>query len=187
MSLVRPLSLIAAMAVLALGVLALLILPVRAQDASVSMENVAFVPSSVTISEGDTVTWTNNDGDVPHNVTSTDGGPLASDNLSDGETYSFTFAEPGTYAYECTIHPGMTGSVTVEAAMEDDDNGVVDDDDDAMVDDDDAVDDDTAPPATGTGTASGSGSTSGWLFMAAAVAILVAGGGFIGLRVARSR
>jgi plastocyanin len=92
--------------------------PAGAQDASVSLANFAFVPSSVTIGVGDTVTWTHNDPGVPHTVTSTDGGPLSSGTLNQGQTFAFTFDTAGTYAYTCAFHPTMTGTVVVQAAAE---------------------------------------------------------------------
>jgi LPXTG-motif cell wall-anchored protein len=81
---------------------------VSIQDGS-SQSSFRFAPSSLTISSGTKVTWTNN-GQQPHNVT---GDGLKSSTLSNGNTYSFTFNDPGTYNYECTIHPFMTGSVKV--------------------------------------------------------------------------
>ena len=59
------------------------------------------------------MTWTNQDSDA-HTVTSQhDGGPLGSTALNTGQSYSYTFAKPGTYSYLCTIHPFMTATVTV--------------------------------------------------------------------------
>jgi len=81
---------------------------VAIQDGS-SQSSFRFAPSSLTVSSGTKVTWTN-DGQQPHNVT---GDGLKSSTLSNGNTYSFTFNNPGTYNYECTIHPFMTGSVKV--------------------------------------------------------------------------
>jgi len=57
------------------------------------------------------VTWTNLD-DVPHNVVSTER-KFTSPVLDTGQTFSFTFKEPGTYSYFCKIHPMMTGTVQV--------------------------------------------------------------------------
>jgi hypothetical protein len=33
--------------------------------------------------------------------------------LSQGQTWSYTFSKAGTYSYICSIHPNMTGSITV--------------------------------------------------------------------------
>jgi plastocyanin len=79
---------------------------------AVTIQNFAFAPASLTVTAGTTVTWTNRDTDA-HTVTSQRSGPLKSAALGTGQTYSFTFTTPGTYAYLCTIHPFMTGTVRV--------------------------------------------------------------------------
>jgi plastocyanin len=82
-----------------------------AQEVKVEIENFLFQPSDISIPVGTTVIWTNRDG-VPHTATSNDG-VWDSGNLSEGESFSFTFEEPGTYPYLCLIHPLMRGTVTV--------------------------------------------------------------------------
>ncbi|AHY46062.1 Copper binding protein, plastocyanin/azurin family [Rubrobacter radiotolerans] len=82
------------------------------ESVTVSIGDFYFDSAALTVEPGTTVTWTNV-GQAPHNVTSTDGGPLASGTLQNGGTYSYTFEEPGSYAYFCSIHPNMVGSVTV--------------------------------------------------------------------------
>ncbi|MFF3517455.1 plastocyanin/azurin family copper-binding protein [Streptomyces sp. NPDC002573] len=80
---------------------------------AVAIKNFAFSPTTLKVKAGTTVTWTNQDTD-PHTVTSTaSGGPLHSAALATHATYSYTFTKPGTYAYLCTIHPFMTGTVEV--------------------------------------------------------------------------
>ena len=79
---------------------------------AVSMKNIAFAPASVTVKVGQKITWTNDDS-VEHNVTSTSGEKIASPNLGQGGTFSFTPTKAGTIDYVCTIHPGMTGKVIV--------------------------------------------------------------------------
>jgi len=82
----------------------------------------AFSPRVTTVPVGTTVTWTNEDGKVVHTVTSgesdgtvgTPDGLFDSGNMKNGDTFSFTFAEPGTYEYHCTPHPWMMGTVIVE-------------------------------------------------------------------------
>lgn len=78
---------------------------------AVTIQGYAFGPSTLTVAVGTTVTWTNQDA-VKHTVTandgSFDGGPL-----SNGQTFSQTFAKAGTYAYHCKIHPSMTATITV--------------------------------------------------------------------------
>lgn len=80
---------------------------------TVSIKNFVFSPVNVSVKAGTKVTWTNNDS-AAHTVTETDGktGP-SSGNLANGDSYSFTFTKPGIYHYDCSIHPNMTGTVTV--------------------------------------------------------------------------
>lgn len=82
---------------------------------NVVIENFAFTPSDITIEVGEIVKWTNSD-TAPHTVTSVGGGGLASGNLQPGQSYQKTFTEVGTFDYQCTIHPSMTGRVIVTAA-----------------------------------------------------------------------
>ena len=84
---------------------------------NVSIENFSFSPASISVSAGDTVVWTNNDS-VAHTVTSTDGAFDTGD-IAPGASASVTFDNAGTFAYICSIHPSMTGSVDVAAV----DNG----------------------------------------------------------------
>jgi plastocyanin len=76
------------------------------------LKGMAFTPSSITVSVGTTIKWTNKDA-VTHNVTSTTA-VFSSGAMGDGATFSFQFTTAGTYPYTCTIHPTMTGSVTVQ-------------------------------------------------------------------------
>jgi plastocyanin len=80
---------------------------------TVSIKNFAFDPAMVSVKAGTTVTWINNDS-VSHTVTSDSGNFLNSATLAPGESFSFTFATPGTESYHCAIHPMMKGTVTVE-------------------------------------------------------------------------
>jgi plastocyanin len=78
----------------------------------VSIKNFAFNPGSVTISRGDTVRWTNMDS-TAHTVTSMN---FDSGRLEPGNSFEFTFTDPGTVEYHCSIHPAiMQGNVTVMA------------------------------------------------------------------------
>lgn len=86
----------------------------RAATHTVAIADFAFAPATLTITAGDTVTWTNED-PVVHTATSTTGA-FDSGDLAEGESFSLTFTAPGTYAYLCTPHPGMTGQITVVAA-----------------------------------------------------------------------
>jgi plastocyanin len=83
----------------------------------VTEKNIAFNPKTLTVAKGTTVRWTNDDS-VNHDVTKTGGpGPDFSSgqgNLAKGATYQQTLKTPGTIKYQCTVHPGMTGSITVK-------------------------------------------------------------------------
>ena len=87
----------------------------EAANQSVSIINFAYSPASVSVSVGDTVTWTNNDAGVPHTVTSDTPGVFDSGNMATGATFSKTFTAAGTFTYHCNIHPSMTGTVVVAA------------------------------------------------------------------------
>lgn len=78
----------------------------------VFMQYLAFVPASKTISVGTTITWTNRD-NTTHTVTSNTG-VFSSSNIAPNGTFSFKFITAGTYPYHCTIHPTMTGTITVQ-------------------------------------------------------------------------
>lgn len=84
-----------------------------AVSSTVVIKDYDFTPTSVTIDEGDTVTW-RNDGPTTHTATSDDGtfdtGPLAK-----GSTGQYRFEKAGTYAYHCTPHPQMKATVVVKA------------------------------------------------------------------------
>jgi plastocyanin len=78
-------------------------------------ENTLFVPRTVTVPAGGSVTWTNED-PFAHDVTKEAGpGPdFASETLQEGDTFTQRFDDPGTVEYVCTIHPQQTGTVVVE-------------------------------------------------------------------------
>ena len=82
--------------------------------------NNCFIPSTVTVSVGETVTWENTD-NAAHTATSgssTDGpdGVFDSSLMMVNGSFSHTFDTAGTYDYMCMVHPWMAGTVIVEAA-----------------------------------------------------------------------
>lgn len=87
--------------------------PAHAEDESVSIIDLAYQPSLVTVDVGDSVTWTN-DGAVAHTVTSDTGSEMNSGNINPGGMYVNQFNSPGTFTYHCEIHPAMQGTVVVE-------------------------------------------------------------------------
>jgi LPXTG-motif cell wall-anchored protein len=87
---------------------------VAAATQNVTIVDFEFTPATITIQQGDTVTWTN-DGPTAHSATASDGS-FDTGIFSAGGSRSHTFDEAGTFAYICTPHPNMTGTVVVEAA-----------------------------------------------------------------------
>ncbi|HWF29068.1 MAG TPA: cupredoxin family copper-binding protein [Mycobacterium sp.] len=77
----------------------------------VNIDGFAFVPATLTVSAGTTVTWTNRD-EEPHTVAASDGS-FHSPGMGTGATFTHTFGTAGTFDYVCSIHPMMHGSVVV--------------------------------------------------------------------------
>lgn len=76
---------------------------------TVALRDIEFQPAAVQVPAGTTVTWEWDDGDIVHDVA---GDSFASELKAQGE-FAHTFDTPGTYTYECTVHPGMVGRVIV--------------------------------------------------------------------------
>ena len=76
------------------------------------MKDFMFVPMSLTVKAGSTVTWANMD-DEPHSVVS-DTGLFRSGAVDTNESFSFKFDKPGTYHFTCSIHPRMVGTIVVQ-------------------------------------------------------------------------
>lgn len=85
--------------------------PAPAAPNAVNIGWMVFVPGTLTVAPGTTVTWTNTD-DSNHMIKFADQkGPR----LDKGQTYSRTFGAAGTYPYQCGIHgPRMTGTIVVK-------------------------------------------------------------------------
>jgi LPXTG-motif cell wall-anchored protein len=98
--------------------------------ASVAIRDFSFGPSAITVHVGDTVTWTNA-GPTDHTATGTG---FDTGTLSRGQSGSHAFTSAGTFAYHCTLHPFMRGTVTVVAAAATGGGGA------------------SSPPSAGTGT-----------------------------------
>jgi plastocyanin len=97
---------------LPLAVLALAAAPAGAHaERVVDMPAKFFVPPNLTTLAGDTVTWTNSD-TVEHDVAQLGGG-FDSGRIAPGGRFSVRFDQPGHYAYRCTIHAFMAGTVDV--------------------------------------------------------------------------
>jgi plastocyanin len=81
------------------------------EESTVTIDNFTFAPAELTVKVGTTVTWKNHD-DIPHTIVSA--GKFRSKALDTDDSYSFTFTTAGAYAYFCSLHPHMTGTIKVE-------------------------------------------------------------------------
>jgi plastocyanin len=77
----------------------------------VSIFQFSFIPGTLTITKGTVVKWVNND-PVTHLVTS-DNGIFESSSLNQGDSFTYTFQNAGSFPYHCHIHPSMTGTIVV--------------------------------------------------------------------------
>ena len=136
-----------------------------------------------TISAGDTISWDFSGAALPHTTTAcgadcdspTDTPVWNSGIINDGSSFQYTFDEPGSYLYRCTVHPTiMRGQIVVEAAAEPEPTEPPDDEpqDGATPE----VEEVTGAPATGQGP--GTTPSSGWWLL---VGLAAAGAASIGL------
>src|SRR5436190_11653542 len=79
----------------------------------VTIKSLKYLADTTEIRTGETVEWVNDDL-TPNTVTSNSGGELNSGSIDVGATWSHTFSKPGTFAYFCTFHREMKGSVIVK-------------------------------------------------------------------------
>ena len=84
---------------------------------TITINNFAFTPRTMTVKTGSIVRWENKDS-IPHRIIFIDKDgqdtPVDSSVLSSTQSWSKKFDQPGTYPYYCKIHPEMTGTVIVE-------------------------------------------------------------------------
>jgi plastocyanin len=102
----------------------------RGDSAQITIRGVAFTPAEIHVEAGTEVRWLNEDS-VDHTVTSgiqrkqgvpgvEEDKPARPDGMFDerlpkqGDDFTFTFDAPGTFAYYCDVHAGMTGEITVD-------------------------------------------------------------------------
>jgi plastocyanin len=78
---------------------------------AVTIQNFAFSPVTLTVPVGTTVTWANQDGST-HTATADDKS-FDTANIAPGASGSATLGKAGTFAYHCTIHQYMTGTIVV--------------------------------------------------------------------------
>ncbi len=87
----------------------------KMQDTNqITYKGFAVVQKTIRVKKGTTVTWTNED-NAKHDVTPDKETAefTASELFGKGETYTFTFNTVGTYAYHCSPHPYMKGTIEV--------------------------------------------------------------------------
>ncbi len=95
-----------------LAMMATLASPTFAADHKVKIERGAYVPASLTVAAGDTITFTNL-GPAPHTATAVNGS-FDTGRMRKGESKRVTVSGSGSIAYFCEIHPVMKGSVTAQ-------------------------------------------------------------------------
>ena len=81
---------------------------------AIAMKDLQFTPKVATAKVGQEVVWTNDD-HVQHDVRALEGADFQSDTFGKDGTYSFTPKEAGTIEYDCSLHPGMVGTLKVVA------------------------------------------------------------------------
>ena len=92
--------------------------PGKAPDAPanrVEIKDFHFQSMTLTVPAGTRVVFVNRD-DEPHTVASVDGKFAKSKALDTDQEFAVTLAAPGDYGFFCTVHPTMTGKITVTAA-----------------------------------------------------------------------
>jgi plastocyanin len=80
----------------------------------IRMVDIKFDPEDATARAGQEICWTNED-EIEHNAVAESGADFKSELYGKGETFTATVEEPGRVEYVCTVHPGMTGTIDVQA------------------------------------------------------------------------
>ena len=80
---------------------------------TIRMVDTTFAPEQATAAVGDTVCWTNEDS-IQHNAVAESGASFKSELFNKGETFTAKLDQAGDVKYVCTVHPGMTGDITVK-------------------------------------------------------------------------
>jgi len=75
------------------------------------MQAVQFAPATLKVKRGDVVVWTNRD-PFPH--TATAAGVFDSKSIAEGKSWRFRAGRAGSFAYVCTLHSNMAGTLEVE-------------------------------------------------------------------------
>ena len=81
---------------------------------AIGMKSLRFKPDHVQVAVGQRVTWHDDEG-IRHDVKADSGASFASDTFGKDGTFTWTPDKAGTVKYECTLHPGMEGTIDVVA------------------------------------------------------------------------
>jgi plastocyanin len=111
LSRIRRLAVMAGMVLLIAAAVWLATPALAAKTRTVAMDGTRFVPETITVKRGDRVTWVNQD-PFPH--TATADRIFDSKSIPAGASWSYVAREPGKFAYVCTLHPGMKGTLIVQ-------------------------------------------------------------------------
>ena len=79
---------------------------------TVVIDGVRFEPAALTVKAGDTIVWINKD-PFPHTATAQAGG-FDSKIIAANQSWRYTARKAGVFPYTCTLHPNMSGTLTVE-------------------------------------------------------------------------
>ena len=93
------------------------VIPIKVSRPGCDIEDICYIPSTVVVEKGKSITWVNDDSSF-HSVTSgfygEPTGLFGSGYLDPYQFYTLSFDEFGTYDYFCTLHPWMKAQVIVE-------------------------------------------------------------------------
>jgi len=84
---------------------------IAATTHTVAMDGTRFVPETLTVKRGDRVVWVNKD-PFPHTATAVP--TFNSKSIAAGHSWSYVANKSGEFAYICTLHPGMKGTLIVQ-------------------------------------------------------------------------
>jgi plastocyanin len=79
---------------------------------TIGMKSLHFQPAHVQVPVGQKITW-RNDESVGHDVKADSGASFSSETFTKDKTFTWTPDKAGTVKYECTLHPGMDGTIDV--------------------------------------------------------------------------
>lgn len=79
-------------------------------DHVVKVSGLGFEPSTLTVHEGERITWENEDL-IVHTVT---GSGFDSGDLPAGRSWTLVAKRRGTFNYACRYHPNMKGTVVIK-------------------------------------------------------------------------